>query len=568
MSSDTVTLDFDSEGNLTERGQTMSLTQCDAARRYINLLRRDAEVCRGSLNAQLSDPTKDHTKISKELTYQEYLISTHDRALGQLTEVKSRREEERSVALAKGTPLRGRPRKGAVPPSQLMAIPQAYTSSSSSSSSDVPTPAEVAPAGKPTKKTASKKTPKVASDEEVFGPATKGDKFRCQNQRYILTFKTHIPKDVIRELFGAKPFSAQRIEIAHETGDEVCPYHHTHIYVDFGKQHNVTKASHFDLFEDPEVVGAMIHGHIRPIKGKFDVPRVLHYLAKEDPDNVLLQDARFEEAQPAAQIWGCESKHEAFLACTNYNQVLATKMLWDNKPPEEPKALCELLYHWQLLAFDIISSPRKGSIQRGHVHWFYETIGHVGKSIFTGYCEDTRTAMMIKNPTGGSRDIGNNIAEALVSWGYINGFIFDIPRMAQDYKFYGLLEDCLDGRFTNTKYMGGNLNLQGTKNIVVVANFLPKIDNLSLDRWVIRRIIETPGTTMEDPNHFVATDPLSLAEVRRLEYIDHVDDLRSKARERLLERHIEEEVRASFRMPVMEHRFHGASTLPTQDTPL
>ena len=72
-----------------------------------------------------------------------------------------------------------------------------------------------------------------------------GKPFRVQNQRFFLTYKTHLNKELVASFFGEK--NVKECICAHERADESSPYEHTHVYVDFGRNYQSTNARIFDF---------------------------------------------------------------------------------------------------------------------------------------------------------------------------------------------------------------------------------------------------------------------------------------------------------------------------------
>jgi hypothetical protein len=111
--------------------------------------------------------------------------------------------------------------------------------------------------------------------------------FRIQAKSYLLTYKTHIDKDLMSEfLAGIKNKGFERFIAAHETADPINPYKHTHVYIDYGYKFESTECRIFDY--------KGIHPNIKVCKGS--ITKLLRYLAKEDPENKgLLEEVSNEK---------------------------------------------------------------------------------------------------------------------------------------------------------------------------------------------------------------------------------------------------------------------------------
>lgn len=77
--------------------------------------------------------------------------------------------------------------------------------------------------------------------------------------------------------------------------------------------------------------------------------------------------------------------------------------------------------------------------------------------------------------------------------------VFDYERADQDKVQYGLLEQFKNGKIVSTKYMPVKKYRMRTK-LVVFANWMPKTNQMSEDRWDIHVI--TPGRDVETDNSF------------------------------------------------------------------
>lgn len=129
------------------------------------------------------------------------------------------------------------------------------------------------------------------------------------------------------------------------------------------------------------------------------------------------------------------------------------------------------------------------------VHWYWEETGNVGKSalvksIFLTYKDE----VVIANGKG--NDVRNQINM------HINGdpkkeiegknlriAILDISRTVEDYVSYEVIEQIKNGLLYSGKYEGG-VCCFNSPHVIIFANFKPKMDTLSTDRWRIYQINE------------------------------------------------------------------------------
>ena len=63
----------------------------------------------------------------------------------------------------------------------------------------------------------------------------------------------------------------------------------------------------------------------------------------------------------------------------------------------------------------------------------------------------------------------------------------DIERSMEDYISYGAIEKIKNGYFMCAKYESKPI-IRNPPHLLIFANFKPNIDELSLDRWVIREL--------------------------------------------------------------------------------
>ena len=66
-------------------------------------------------------------------------------------------------------------------------------------------------------------------------------------------------------------------------------------------------------------------------------------------------------------------------------------------------------------------------------------------------------------------------------------YIFDFERSREDFTPYGAMEKVKDGLYMCAKYESKPI-IRNSPHMIVFANFEPDTEQLSLDRWVIKRI--------------------------------------------------------------------------------
>lgn len=146
-----------------------------------------------------------------------------------------------------------------------------------------------------------------------------------------------------------------------------------------------------------------------------------------------------------------------------------------------PKAIkiIDKLRDWQKVVEKIcIDEPDGRSI-----NWIYDKIGGSGKSMFCKYMYVKHKAIVIQG--GKLSDIVNIIFNTNMD--DVNCIVIDIPRCTKNKVSYSAIECILNGMITNTKYETG-IKVFNSVNVVVMSNFEPELEKLSLDRWKVFKI--------------------------------------------------------------------------------
>lgn len=297
-------------------------------------------------------------------------------------------------------------------------------------------------------------------------------KFRFAGVKMLLTYPGHLNKPWLIDLLTiASNQPIKFIRCAHEIGKTTgVDYDHTHCLIRWVNQLTTTDCRRFDVVLD----GNTIHPNIAPIRTETHWRNQIAYIAKEDPDN---SDLIVRSCVP--KIWGAESLADALAdnvkkpadtlgVIALYNARPAAEIQVDT--PDRP---------WQLEVLDFVQTKP----DRRSVHWYYDPKGGAGKTWLARYMMANKLAYMVKQ-CGGSSNFATIMAGAVASGWDQRCFILDLPRSAEDYKFYGCLEEICDGCVTATKYQGGTI-LFNQPHVLVFANFLPNRSAMSADRWVV-----------------------------------------------------------------------------------
>lgn len=133
---------------------------------------------------------------------------------------------------------------------------------------------------------------------------------------------------------------------------------------------------------------------------------------------------------------------------------------------------------WQQNVINLINEkPDKRS-----VIWIWEKEGNVGKSFLVQYL-DWKYDAIIAN--GKQSDVFNQYKEYIeVKKKQPKIALIDVPRSHENYICYSTFEKIKDGLFYSGKYEGGKLRVV-KHHLIIFANFAPKTELLSSDRWKI-----------------------------------------------------------------------------------
>jgi len=337
----------------------------------------------------------------------------------------------------------------------------------------------------------------VTMNDELLTDAkdveTEGKRFRIQNQRFFLTYKTHLVKEDVASFFGEK--NVKECICAHERADESSPYEHTHVYIDFGRNYQSTNARVFDF--------SGIHPNIKVIRSGKHLENIWAYLCKEDKTNEHLL-GRITKKTLFDTVAACKSVQEVMRMATKPNDAMGLCALYALRDREQVE-IKPLSQEWQLeLATELEGKPHNRKII-----WYYDAVGGTGKTEFSVYMQASKLATVMSQ-LGGDRDSGQLIETARDNGWDGKVIIIDIPRQGEHRSIYSPLEAIKNGLVTNVKYRGGTTTYP-CPHLVVMANFLPRIHEMSLDRWDVRELL----TEVVDDVRRVHARPMTLDEIHR-----------------------------------------------------
>lgn len=314
-------------------------------------------------------------------------------------------------------------------------------------------------------------------------PSIEDNKFIFQNQKAMFTYRTHIEKDKYIEWFIEKTkIEPKFIRLAHENGmnDPCTPYEHTHVLVDIGARFQTKNCRFFDYEE--------IHPHIAKIRTVNHFKKCKNYIAKEDIENEDLKEISTNIV--LENLGNCKDIKEALIknmdfnsrtAWSNVQGIKAAYTIMKKKPEVD---IPELKNEWQTeLEKELLGKPEKRKII-----WYVDIIGGSGKTEFGKYMHANYPNKFITTKDlGTSRDASTIIKNEIENGWEQQGVIIDLPRTVEDHdkRIYTFIEDIKDGMLTATKYEGGIIHYN-KPHVVIFANWEPRYEALSFDRWDVR----------------------------------------------------------------------------------
>jgi len=119
------------------------------------------------------------------------------------------------------------------------------------------------------------------------------------------------------------------------------------------------------------------------------------------------------------------------------------------------------------------------------IHWFFDPEGSAGKTTIAKHiCLHHSDAIYL---TGKSADMKFGVMSWLNSGKKLKTVMIDLTRSVEAFVSYQGIEEIKNGIFYNTKYESGMV-LFDNPHIIIMSNFMPEMDMLSADRWVIHAI--------------------------------------------------------------------------------
>lgn len=311
-------------------------------------------------------------------------------------------------------------------------------------------------------------------------------KFRFQNKFILLTYKEHLEKGSYIDWFMEKIPSTVWIRLAHETGDENCPYEHTHVVADLGKAFQTRNCRFFDydgVDKDGILIENTIHPHIKKLTNKKAFEDAKKYISKEDQENSDL----IEEESWIKGVMSCNTATNALVKYakkpSDVTGILAIRGITRNDYRKRHRNTDFTPREWQQQMHDeLMEVPNDRTIQ-----WIVDEEGNSGKSRFAEWMEDLYpNKFLFTTDLGTSRDAATIILNSLQGGWEQWGIFINLSRGAENHdRMYQYLEDIKDGRCAAQKYNGQIVRFD-SPHVVVFSNWMPKTKALSFDRWKIR----------------------------------------------------------------------------------
>lgn len=136
---------------------------------------------------------------------------------------------------------------------------------------------------------------------------------------------------------------------------------------------------------------------------------------------------------------------------------------------------------WQSKIIDMISNYKPSLFDRT-IHWIYDKEGAKGKSLLCKYLVARFDVILCE---GKQNDVFNQIKTMVYEKKTIPKIVLiDCPRSSLNFINYGCIEKVKNGCIYSGKYEGGTIVFPNPF-VMVFANDMPDLDQMSVDRWVI-----------------------------------------------------------------------------------
>lgn len=299
------------------------------------------------------------------------------------------------------------------------------------------------------------------------------EKFRIQNQKFYITYYSHIQKEFLIKNISEKIVSQTKenpkfIRVAHiksNEGDDQIKQ--TIVLVDCGKAFQSKFSGIFTFSEFTPLICI--------INDSKTFTKLIEMLT-EDPEN---KDLVVKKLSFAEIVWQSSSLADALTRCDK-KDFNAVKIAWESKRKAPPSD--NMHFEWRIFQKRIYDLVRPEVKPDGRsINWFWETKGKVGK---------TQLAKKLKMKHPGYFElvdvVGPHKDFATVIDGFFQGgwnghcLMINLTRTNdKSISMYQCLEAMADGLITAIKYKGQSMIWSGC-HVVIFANWTPT-ENRSSD---------------------------------------------------------------------------------------
>lgn len=127
----------------------------------------------------------------------------------------------------------------------------------------------------------------------------------------------------------------------------------------------------------------------------------------------------------------------------------------------------------------------RGPPDERRITWYFDALGGSGKTAICKFLVATFPSCLFFSG-GNFRDISHSVCKSTRTPTVV---LINLPRSSEGKVSYGAIEAIKDGLIQTGKYEGG-MRIFAPPHVVIMSNFMPQLDQLSLDRWDIRELFE------------------------------------------------------------------------------
>jgi len=311
-----------------------------------------------------------------------------------------------------------------------------------------------------------------------------------QSQYWMFTINNY-PEDInIESLCSEKDYCIAQYEIG-EQGTK-----HIQGYICFEKKKRFSQVK--KLFKDK--FNVMVHIEMR--KGTHQQAK--DYCSKEDtrdPNGKLIEigdDSKYQKNMQGKrtdlvevkssidknkgdtrEIWDSNFSQMVFYSknLEAYGNIVKKENIIKDLKNEFEDAK---LHQWQEKVLELLNNQDKRKLL-----WIYDDKGNSGKTWLAKYLVVKQNAFYCR---------GGKIQDVAHAYKGEELIVFDFTRDSKDYIVYNTLESMKDNMIWSPKY-DSHLKLSKNNKVIILANFLPQVNKVSLDRW---QILELFGDSQEE----------------------------------------------------------------------